>query len=80
MAVVLCVFENENPDAFTRGTGCPVVLLLRRCRAPSPSRVAVIVITVGLRARGQQAFGLLQMAACLPQQRGQLAVDPLTFL
>ena len=40
----------------------------------------MIVIAVGLRSRGQQAFGLLQMAACLPQQRGQLAVDPLRFL
>jgi hypothetical protein len=35
---------------------------------------------VGLRPRGQQAFGLLQMAAGLPQQHGQLAVDPLRFL
>lgn len=76
MVLVLCVLENQNLDAFPRGTGCPVVALLRRCRTPSTPRIAVIVITVGLRSRGQHSFGLLQMAACPSQQCGQLAVDP----
>jgi hypothetical protein len=55
----------------------PAAAVPRETAAP---RVAVIVIAVVSRSCGQQAFGLVQMAACLPQQRSQLAVEALRFL